>query len=196
MAEKTKVLITGDSFAAVWPDSKNGWVNLLAKDFDVKNIAQPGISEYKILRQIKSENLKNYDCIIVSHTSPARIHVPEHPLHKEGFHKNCDLIASDIDRVSFFNPALSAAKGWFKYYYDDEYQVDIYNLMRKEINDIINIPYLSISHVDIVSQLSIEDDHIDFSDLWKSNRGPVNHYTTEANKIVYEKIKKEIWKII
>ena len=44
------VLIAGDSFAAEWPGS-NGWVKLLAKKYNVKNVAQAGVSEYKILQQ-------------------------------------------------------------------------------------------------------------------------------------------------
>ena len=59
------VLIAGDSFAAEWPGS-NGWVKLLAKKYNVKNVAQAGVSEYKILQQINTANLDKYDLVIVS----------------------------------------------------------------------------------------------------------------------------------
>lgn len=197
MAKNSKrLLIAGDSFAAVWPNVNDGWVNLLANNFTVQNLAQAGVGEYKILKQIKSVNLRNFDAIIVSHTSPSRIHTPNHPLHKNGFHQHCDLIITDIEkRFSYFNPSLDSAKNWFKYHYDDTYQIDIYNLIRKEINESITTPYLSLSHIPIVNEMSIEKNHLDFSELWSQNRGNQNHYTKSANMIIFEKIKNWIEKL-
>lgn len=193
MAKKLKLLVAGDSFAAQWPDVTTGWVNYLEDYYDVTNVGQAGVGEYKILKQIQSQNIKNFDLVIVSHTSPSRVHTANHPLHKDGFHKNCDLIFNDIaDRVSFFNQNLSASQSWFKYHYDENYQIDIYNLVREKINSIIDIPYLSVSHVDIVNQLAIEKNHIDFSDLWKIERGTMNHYTYKGNTIVFNAIKNKL----
>lgn len=194
MVEKIKkLLIAGDSFAAKWPGASNGWVNLLEADFLVTNIAQPGISEYKILKQIEQINLNLFDLVIVSHTSPSRIHTPNHPLHTEGFHHACDLIASDLDgHFNPFNSSLTAAKMFFKYHYDEVYQQDIYNLMRSKINSLINIPYISLSHVPIANDLRIESRHIDFSNLWMKERGLVNHYTTTGNKLIYNDLKTAI----
>ena len=53
-----------------WP-GENGW-SKLAKQHDVTNVAQAGVSEYKILKQLHNAELKDYDAIIVSHTSPSR----------------------------------------------------------------------------------------------------------------------------
>ena len=52
---KKKLLIAGDSFAADWTIKYKGegWVNTLCKDYDVTNIAQAGVSEYKIYNQLK-----------------------------------------------------------------------------------------------------------------------------------------------
>jgi len=177
-----RILVAGDSFAAQWPGN-NGWVKLLAKEFDVTNVAQAGVSEYKILKQLKQENIDDYDCIIVSHTSPSRVHTPSHPLHKHGLHKDCDLLYNDIDRTSFFNRSLSAAKGYFKYHYDDQYHCDIYHLLRKEINNILATKnYISMSHIDIAKLFIVEDKHIDFSEFWKENKGKENHYSKEGNQ--------------
>lgn len=191
MAKITKILIAGDSFASLWPFAKIGWVNLLAGTFDVTNLAQAGVSEYKILKQIESVDIKKFDVILVSHTSPSRVHTTQHPIHKDGFHKNCDLLANDIiDRNSWFNPSLRSAQGYFKYHYDDQYQIDIYNLIRKSINDKLKgTTYISLTHTDISKELSIEANNIDFSDLWKKERGPINHYTVEGNKIIFKKIR-------
>ena len=194
MATKSlNILIVGDSFAAEWPNANNGWVNLLAEKFNVTNLAQPGISEYKILQQIKSVNVRDFDYVIVSHTSPSRIHTPQHPIHKEGFHKHCDLIVADIDnRFSLFNDSLRAAQGWFKHHYDDKYQLDIYNLIRKEINSLITVPYISMTHVEIAANLAIEKTNLDFSKLWEKNRGSINHYTEFGNELVLMELLKWI----
>jgi hypothetical protein len=188
-----KLLIAGDSFAAQWPNATTGWVNLLAEKYNVVNIAQPGIGEYKILKQIESQDVNSFDLVIVSHTSPSRLHTKNHPIHKEGFHKDCDLILNDlIDRSSLGNASLKAAQEYFKYHYDDIYQIDIYNLIRKQINSLISVPYVSISHVDIANELAIETNHIDFSHLWSKERGTVNHYTEEGNREIFKKLEEII----
>jgi hypothetical protein len=190
VANIKKILIAGDSFASAWPDSNTGWVNLLAERYTVTNIAEPGIGEYKILKQIESIDTTEYDIVIVSHTSPSRIHTKNHPLHKTGFRKNCDLIFNDLDnRYNIFNLNLLVSKLFFRYHYDDVYQIDIYNLIREKIKNSIHTKYISISHVDIANQLKIEDLHIDFSNLWQQERGYVNHYTDTGNRLIYDKIK-------
>jgi hypothetical protein len=185
-----KILIAGDSFAAEWPNAKSGWVNLLADKFEVTNVAQPGISEYKIFKQIDNADINSYDAVIVSHTSPSRVHTNNHPLHKNGFHKNCDLIVTDLlGHFSPFNRSLTSAKLFFKYHYDEDYQIDIYKLLREKINAKINIPYISLSHIKIAEILKIENTHLDFSDLWITERGTVNHYTDKGNIIIYNNIR-------
>lgn len=188
-----KILIVGDSFSTVWPDSNAGWVNLLANDYDVTNLSEAGIGEYKILKQLESVNTSNYDFVIVSHTSPSRIHTKNHPLHKTGFRKNCDLIYNDLDnRFNLFNLNLWVSKLFFRYHYDDEYQIDIYNLIREKIKSLINTKYISISHVDIAAELAVEQYHVDFSTLWQKERGYVNHYTDTGNISVYTTLKEII----
>ena len=186
------ILIAGDSFAAKWP-GKRGWVDMLAEDHQVVNVAQAGVGEYKIFRQLEDINFPAFDCVIVSHTSPSRIHTRNHPIHKEGFHKDCDLIYTDLeDRSGLFNTNLFVAKGWFEYHYDDEYQLDIYELLREKINKLITIPYISLSHIPIVNDLKIESTHLDFSKLWATERGDANHYTEHGNKVVYDTIMRAI----
>jgi len=182
-----KILLAGDSFAAKWP-GKNGWPELLASKHTVTNVAQAGVSEYKILRQLKSSTLDHFDRIIVSHTSPSRVHTIEHPVHKEGLHKDCDLIYNDIaDRISLFNPSLRSAQDYFKYHYDDEYQIDMYLLLRKEIRRLLSLKnYISITHNEISTTYAVEHNNISFSTVWRQHRGNVNHYTREGNQIVYK----------
>lgn len=188
-----RIAIAGDSFAVNYPSTTLGWPNVLAQKYTVKNVAQAGVSEYKIFKQIKNLDLKNYDCIIVSHTSFSRIHTLTHPVHKSGMHKDCDLIFSDIEaRNSFFNSKLDVAKKWFKFYYDNDYQKDIYNLLRSEINRTITIPYLSIDNLEINDNCIKEKNHLNLTEFWQNNRGSINHYTAEANMIIAEMIEKSL----
>jgi hypothetical protein len=193
MVKKTKILICGDSFSTVWPETKNSWMSLLSEKFEVTNLSQAGVGEYKIFKQLKSIDVSNFDFTIVSHTSPSRIHTNNHPLHKTDLHKNCDLIYSDLEnRFNWFNENLMISKKFFEYHYDDEYQKDIYFLIRNEIKKIITNKYLSICHVEIASELSCEEDLINFSELWKNNKGLINHYNEQGNKIIYETLLEKL----
>ena len=187
------ILICGDSFAADWTSVSTeylGWWNLLALKHKVTNLAQAGVGEYKILKQIKSVDVNTFDAVIVSHTSFSRVHTREHPLHKKGLHQDCDLIYTDIsNRLSFFNfRSLKSAQDYFLYHYDDEYHRDTYSLIRKEIDNLIKIPYISISHIEELMDFVIEENHIDFSQLWKNNQGVVNHYNMKGNNKIFEAI--------
>lgn len=189
----TKILIAGDSFATD-ENQDYAWTQLLSKKYTVKNVAQAGISEYKILKQIEKQDLAKFDCIIVSHTSYSRIHVPIHPLHKQGKHKNCDLIYNDINRLSWFNKKLSIAKGWFEYYYDDDYQKDIYWLIRQRISALCaSKTYVSISHLPLPKSMHKEENiYVNFNKLWQKNRGEVCHYNKAGNKQIFSQIDKII----
>lgn len=188
-----KILIAGDSFAAEWPNATKGWVNMLSKKYSVVNLAQAGVGEYKILKQLESVNINEFSLVIVSHTSPSRVHTRNHPLHKTGFHKDCDLLVNDIvDRCSVFNQNLQVSQGWFRYHYDDEYQIDMYKLVRQQIKNIITVPYISLTHVDIARELAIEYCNLDFSDLWKQHRGNINHYTELGNTVVFNQLVDQI----
>lgn len=184
-----KILIAGDSFATKSSTVPLSWMELLSSKFDVTNLAQAGIGEYKIYKQLCSVDVNSFDWVIVSHTSPSRIHTNNHPLHKQGLHKDCDLILTDlVGHFQPFNTNLQTAKNWFKYHYDEEYQIDMYNLLRHKIKDMIKVPYISMTHVDIATQLACEDNNIDFSDLWSNERGTMNHYTEQGNRVVFNTV--------
>ena len=50
----SKILICGDSFAADWSKKYDGvgWVNMIENEHVVTNIAEAGVSEYKIYKQL------------------------------------------------------------------------------------------------------------------------------------------------
>lgn len=191
--DSRKILIVGDSFSAEWPDASTGWPNLLSNDFIVTNLSQAGVGEYKILKQLISTNFNEFDLVIVSHTSPSRIHTNNHPIQKTGFRKNCDLIYNDLSsQINFLNINLFVSKMFFEYHYDDEYQKDIYSLIREKINSLIKTEYISISHIKVANDLKVEKEHIDFSNIWETERGFINHYTEFGNQIVYKTLRDRI----
>lgn len=189
MDKEIKILIAGDSYAASWNGSYHGWPDLLAMKYNVKNVAQAGVSEYKILKQIEKEKTQKYDLVIVSHTSPFRVHTPQHPIIRQGLHKDCDLIYNDLEgNADKKNESLTTALNWFKYHYDEEYQKDIYRLLRADIDAKIETLYLALDHNDSGTEFVTEQDHLDFSSYWPKNRGNVNHYTAEGNIHVFKTI--------
>lgn len=174
-----KILIAGDSFAANWFGDYPGWVDLLAKNYQVTNLAQAGCSEYKIRQQLEC-NLKKYNSIIVCHTSNSRIPVEHNPLHKNDLlHKNCDFLYSDVKgRIS------SMTEFYEKYYHHDFWEYT-YNLI---VNDIVEYTLghnaLHITFFDHKHQLI----DINLHTVFKKHPGTVNHLSDKGNQIVYNKV--------
>jgi len=188
-----KILIIGDSFAADWtvkyPDLW-GWPNLLSKKYDVTNLAQAGVSEYKIYKQLCSVNVIDYDLAIVAHTSPYRLVTRKHPIHSDDIlHGNCDLIYSDIEHHNLksknkSNLSLQTAYWFFAYHYDEEYQETTYKLFREKIEYLLTIPTIIITDFD------------DWSDIIDRYRGKCNHLSDAGNNIIYERIVSKIGKLV
>jgi hypothetical protein len=188
-----KILICGDSFAADWTVKYKGigWPNLLAQEHNVTNLAQAGCSEYKIYKQIMSQNLDNYDVIIVSHTSACRwyIEVP-HPVHyADPLHKNSDLIYTDLEEHNKFRSGLSSILHFFNKFYSIEYADFIHELISDRIHSITNKKkVLHLTHIDMLYTFNV----INFSNVFKEHRGIMNHYNDVGNHIVFERIRKEL----
>lgn len=181
----SKILICGDSFASDWyPTSKNlGWVNLLEKEFHVTNKAQAGVSEYKIYKQLITEDLSKYDKIIVSHTSPYRIPISQHPIHKDSrTHRECDLIYSDVVYHKN-NKVMGIAKDFYENIYDSAYFEFTHNLIVDKILSLNNI--INITFFDWYNHPSI----INLSELFKEHRGKINHLTKVGNQITFSHIR-------
>jgi hypothetical protein len=188
-----KILIAGDSFAADWSiryHNTIGWPNLLASKYYVHNVAQAGVSEYKILKQIESVTISDFDAIIISHTSFSRVHTRNHPfLLNDTLHKNCDLILSDIAQKKDLNQSAAAGYNYFKYHFDEFYYKDIYNLIRDKIEFLIrdiNI-YLSINNFQPRSC------DISYKYLLKSHKGDINHFNHEGNEIILKDVLSYLW---
>ena len=189
-----KLLIAGDSFAAKYPnDTSVGWPLLLKQYYDITNTAQAGVSEYKILKQLKSvSNIGQYSLIIIAHTSPYRVHTRQ-SIHSTELHKDCDLLMSDIDDKFSIRPSVFAAKGYFKHHFDPDYYEDMYSLLRKEIQNITRYtPTLHIDHFESSLKYAKEDFKLDLPQMWPYYKGNINHYTPEGNQLVCARILEKV----
>ena len=183
-----KILIVGDSFAADWSVKYNdyyGWPNLLAQKFDVTNLAQAGVGQYKIYKQLKSVDIENFDVVISSYTSPYRVHTQSHPVHSEDLlHKNCDLLANDIEYFSKKdkdNESLISAKNYFKYHFDFDYYNDMYQMLIERCNLLIgDVKHIQISNLEYVTDK--------WTDITENHKGLINHLSHKGNELVYNKI--------
>ena len=170
------ILIAGDSFAADWTikNSKTGWVNYIT---DVVNIAQAGVGEYKILKQLQSRDLSLYTHIIVSHTSPYRIHTSHNPLHiNDSLHYACDFIYEDV------KGRLPDVEKFFTEYFDLDYANCIHNLLKKEIDSIINKYEINV----------IDTESLELRKVFKTNRGQVQHLDEVGNKLIYKRLQERL----
>jgi hypothetical protein len=157
---------------------------MLCKDFNITNVAEAGVSEYKIHQQIKKQKIQDYDKIIISHTSAYRIPVETHPIHsKDTLHRNCDFIYSDI-REHKDNPDVKCIVDLYEKYFHIDYAIFVHELILKEINMIcpnaVNITFFN----------SFNKDAVQLEDVFLENRGNINHLNEVGNKIVYNKILK------
>lgn len=180
-----KILIAGDSFAADWKIKYNGsgWVNMLSNNYDVTNIAQAGVSEYKIYQQLNNHDTTKYDKIIISHTSAYRIPVVKHPVHsKDILHSNCDLIYTDIKEHED-NPKIKCIVDFYENYFHVDNAIFTHTLIVDEIKRLypnaINITFFD----------SFNKDMNQYESIFLNNMGNMNHMNNVGNQIIYEKIK-------
>ncbi len=182
---KKRLLIAGDSFSADWTKKYDGvgWVNMLENNFDVTNVSQAGVSEYKIYLQLKSQNLSEFDNIIISHTSAYRIPIQEHPIHKgDLLHNDCDIIFSDVEQ-HLDNPVMKTAYDFYSEIFHADYHCFVNSLIYKEIRKItpfgLHITFFDSFYSDAV---------LKFEDVFLDNKGNINHLNQLGNNIVYQKI--------
>lgn len=183
-----KLLIAGDSFAADWSKKHpgaQGWPNHVAQHHEVTNCAQAGCSEYRIYQQLRSQNLDDYDVIVISHTSPYRIYTEHNPLRtNDQLHEHCDLLYSDICYHANRHSDYESVRVYFEKFFSLDYAVFCYELTRKEITAMIGARrVIEISHMPVPGHVDI-----DFSDVWQQHPGSVNHYNVSGNKQVAQRL--------
>jgi hypothetical protein len=186
-----KILICGDSFSAPCTDDF-AWTNLIKQDFKVTNLAQRGCSEYKIYKQLLSQDIRKYDYIIVSHTSPYRLHTTENPIHiNNQSHKESCFIYNDVKEHANTTEELVPLVNFFEKYFDLEYAEYIHNLILKDIEKLCPNNTLHLSHLEWKNLYRFSN-HIDFNNVFLNHRGIANHYDNEGNNVVYNTIKERL----
>jgi hypothetical protein len=188
-----KLLICGDSFAADWTvkHEGHGWPNMLADTYKVTNIARAGVSEYKIHQQLASVNLFDFHVIIIAHTSPYRLYVKQHPIHsKDILHSDCDFIYNDIKANEEQHPELGSIVDYFEKYFDQDYAKFVHNLICEKIEKMVD-------GCRVIHLINFEDQYkfknsMDFTSVFRTNRGLMNHFDEDGNKYVYQRLVRRI----
>ena len=186
MDSRPRLLIVGDSFSAV-KNNKHSWPCQL-DEFDVTNLSLAGCSEYRILQQIKSINVSDFDFIVVVHSSPNRIYVNENPLHQNSeTHHNCDLIYQDV-RAQPSGTFRNNVVWWFENVFDLEYAETIHNLLINFIIELSDkIPNLHITFFD-----NNHDSLYNLHSIWKKYPGDINHLSIQGNQQVTQFIRNKL----
>lgn len=185
-----KILIIGDSFSCEHLSNTDniGWPELLKKDYEITNLAQAGVSEYKIYKQLESVDTGKFDNIIICHTSFFRIPVESHPMYQTNdLHKNCDLIFTDVESKKGKSKKMKIAYDFFKEFFWDEYFIFTNNLVFEKI---YNKTKNSI-HITFFNDL-YDDRVLNFSNIFNKHRGSINHLNQIGNKKMYEIIKNTL----
>lgn len=187
---KKRLLIVGDSFAANWTKkypNLYGWPNMLEFNFIVTNLAQAGVSEYKIYKQLENVDTSKFDHIIVSHTSAYRIPIIEHPIHKgDLLHNNCDIIYSDAKEHTD-NPVMKTATEFYNSIFDPEYFCFVNDLIYKQIYNLVPNA-IHITFFDSFYPKNV----LKFEKVFLSCKGKTNHLNQNGNEIVYKKLLKKL----
>ena len=175
-----KILILGDSFCYVPKNESNHWVNMLGKEHDIENCSSPGIGEYKIWKQYRSQK---YDLAIVHHTSPYRIHTRINPMH-EGLRNKSDFMLNDVTHHA--STGQKDAKIILEYltkYVDYQYQEEIFQLLYEQILKIPKSIHFTMFDNPIVQH--------NFNDIFLKHRdmNSSTHLSLEGHTLVHERIK-------
>jgi hypothetical protein len=197
MYKNKHILIAGDSFSSESLSAEHGWPMLLRQDFQITNVSSPGIGEYKILQNLQSENLSKYDLVLISHTSPNRLHCVNNPLYPhDHLYNKSDIIFTDAESRVNKQPIAQSIVDYYKYIFDIDYYEFIHRCCCKEIEQLTNnVPVLNITHFDWTDLYQFSN-LTNFHEFWLANRGEFVHYTKEANQIIYQQLQNKIQKIL
>ena len=193
------VLILGDSWAADWSEQHSeylGWPNIVAEQHTVTNIAQAGVSQYSICKQLQHYPGVDHDAVIISITSPYRIYTPQHPVHQTGLHVNSDLIYTDIEYHATENPdniRLQSAKQFYEHHFDTEHAEFVHQQMvdwcinRIELTQFKG-PVIVTSNIENNQQYVKDMPYTDGHAVYQSYPGKINHLSAEGNEIFADTI--------
>ena len=179
----------GDSFAAPITGADHAWYNNIGP---VKNCAQAGIGQYKILKQIQNYYNTQTNVILVI-TSENRIHIEKNPFYSIGhYHENCDLIFSDVS--SRKDQAAKHISWWFSNVFDLEHAKFMNNLLLEKMHSLItNSNLIPITFFEpYLGMYNFNETLLDLSYIWKTHPGNINHLDPAAHQIITNIIKQNL----
>jgi hypothetical protein len=181
-----KIGIFGDSFAD--PRKLNPsltWIEILAEKYDVTNHAIAGSNLYFSITEIKKYHT-NYDKIIFVVTNPGRLKVATWlplDIEQQFIVPTMVKFLNKFDLVHYQKLAWEAAKQYYDYLQDINYDDYIHNLMLKDIKE-------TVSNIILVPA---------FLDSWTNVNSAMVQITSKENKFwglcwedVIEKYKEDI----
>ena len=188
VVEKNKLTISivGDSFSSDYGD--HSWITMLSKNYAIQNFSQRGISQYR-LHDLVCKNLQclqNSDFVIIFHTNPDRIYVPDHVkffTRELSSHPFCDMVSSTVLQDPDFK---QQAQIYYKYFFDQHQQNVLYNLLLENIKQITN--NLKTIHCSGFETGLVKS----FAEVFVQYRGNVNHLNETGNRLMYNYIKEQL----
>jgi len=192
-----RVLIVGDSFSSDQLSSDVGWPVLLRQEFTVTNLSAPGIGQYKILKKLQSVDLNNYDLVVISHTSPNRVHCESNPLYPvDHLYRFSDIIFADaeakLNQIAIAQDIVS----YYKNIFDLNYYKFIHSSCCREIHQLTQqSKVVHITHFDWTDLYQFNG-MINFYKFWLDNRGDFVHYTKQANQTIYKQLQVKLRELL
>lgn len=193
-----QILILGDSWAADWSsqyDQYAGWPNILAENHHVTNIAQAGVSQYSISQQINQVTPADYDCVIISITSPYRLYTPQHPVHTQGLHANSDLIYTDLEYHLSEQPdndRIQSAIGFYRHHFDTVHAEYVHQLLvadtLKNCDD--NYTLVTSNIYDNKQYVPAGFRYCEGHEIYQSYPGRINHMNSEGNQLFANQLER------
>jgi len=196
-----KVLLLGDSWAADWNTKYSdylGWPNILKQHHQVTNVAQAGVSQYRICKQIEQVDINDFDIAICSITSPNRIYSKNNTAHIDDvLHSNCDLMFADLEYAwdnGNTTEQTESALSFFKHHWDKEHADFVHQLL-------VDWCYNKLSAIPVIGTSNITDNdnftnkwpkYVNGVDVFLQNPGTVNHMNEKGNKLFADKMLEQI----
>lgn len=184
------ILICGDSWAADWSVKYNdlGWPNILQQHHDVTNIAQAGVSQYRICQQLQDIDITKFDVAVCSITSPNRIYSNNNTAHiDDALHSNCDLMFADLEHAweqGNKTPQTKSALDFFMYHWDKDHADFVHQLLVDWCFNKLNvIPTIGTSNIINNNSFATQWNYVCGVDICANNKGIINHMNEQGNKL-------------
>jgi len=183
------IVIIGDSFSS--DNCEGSWVEQVASKYNVVNLSQRGISEYRIYTIVKKNLslINQSDILLLWHTNPDRIYLPdtvEYPTRTVSSHAHCDMVANDALSNSHWN---KIAKIYYKNFYDKDMQEDLFSLVIEKIHRIVTCRMFDFSGFEISNPTHFIKS---FHDMRNNFSGHINHFDLTGNSLIYQYINQGI----